>query len=491
MDILRKPATWVAIIAVCLSLLFLGHRGTWDPDEGRYTNVGLNMLDSGDWLNPRRNEEIGHWTKPPMTYWAIASSVAVFGTNPWAARLPGALAYLLCVWLVWRMGRRLSPGSEATAALAYATMLLTIGASQYITTDYILTAFSTIAMHGFVEARFGDARRRWWIATIWIGFALAFLTKGPPTLLPLLAVVAFDWMIPGKQRPRVFGWAALLFPLLALPWYLAVVRQHPGLLQHFLGSEVIARVASDDFSRHGEWYGFLVVYVPTLLLGTLPWTPALLRWARRLPADVRGWWRSGTQRAADAPWLLLVLWIALPLVVFCLARSRMPLYLLPLFTPLALLVGLQRHREGRALPRWPWIVAWVALVLAMQVGAGFWRTHKDASEWADQIRQRAGGQPVTEVVFVEDMTRYGLHLELGLSTHIEKISLYPLPQSKFDRVYDELLEEELAEHETGALWICKAGTWPKVLARIRAAGYEATPLGTPWQGRMFFRVVRR
>ena len=491
MDILRRPALWVALIAVCLSLLFLGHRGTWDPDEGRYTNVGLNMLDSGDWLNPRRNEEIGHWTKPPMTYWAIASSVAVFGTNPWAARLPGALAYLLCVWLVWRMARRLAPGSEATAALAYATMLLPIGASQYITTDFILTALSTVAMHGFVEARFGTSHRRAWIATVWIGFALAFLTKGPPTLLPLLAVLAFDLALPGRQRPRVFGWSALLFPVIALPWYLAVVRENPGLLQHFLGAEVIARVASDDFSRHGEWYGFLVVYVPTLLLGTLPWTPALLRWCRRLPADVRAWWGMPSERASGAPWLLLLLWVALPLLVFCIARSRMPLYLLPLFAPLALLVGLQRRREGRALPRWPWIAAWVVLVLALQVGAGFWRTHKDASEWADQIRARTGGQPVREVVFVEDMTRYGLHLELGLPTHIEKIALEPLPQSKFDRVYDELLEQELGEHEAGAVWICKVGTWPKVLGRIRAAGHEATPLGTPWQGRMFFRVVRR
>ncbi|KGQ19161.1 Glycosyl transferase [Lysobacter dokdonensis DS-58] len=490
MDILRKPAFYVALIAVCLSLLMLGHRGTWDPDEGRYTNVGLNMLDSGDWLNPKRNEEIGHWTKPPMTYWAIGASVAMFGTNPWAARLPSALSYLLCVWLVWRMARRLAPGSEATAALAFATMLVPIGAAQYITTDFLLTAFSTFAMHGFVQARFGDTHRRWWIATLWIGFGLAFLTKGPPTLLPLLGVVAFDLLSPGAQRPRVFGWSALLFPVVALPWYLAVVRENPGLLEHFLGSEVIARVASDDFARHGEWYGFLVVYVPTLLLGTLPWTPALLRWCRTLPATVRGW-RTPTQRAADAPGLLLALWIALPLLVFCLARSRMPLYLLPLFAPLALLVGLQRLREGRASVRWAWIAAWVAIVLALQLGLGFWRTHKDASVWADEIRRRAGGQPVHEVVFVEDMTRYGLHLELGLSTHIEKIALYPVPQSKFDRVYDELLEQELDEHEAGAIWICKAGTFPQVLARVRAAGHEASPLGAPWQGRTFFRVSRR
>ena len=90
--ILRSPTFWIAAMAIVLALGFLGTRGIWDPDEGRYTNVALNMLDSGDWLNPRRSNEVGHWTKPPLTYWAIASSVAVFGQNAFAARLPSALS---------------------------------------------------------------------------------------------------------------------------------------------------------------------------------------------------------------------------------------------------------------------------------------------------------------------------------------------------------------------------------------------------------------
>src|SRR5688572_20704812 len=117
-QLLRSPALWTAAFAAVLALAFLGTRGIWDPDEGRYTNVALNMLDSGDWLNPRRNDEVGHWTKPPLTYWAIASSVAGFGPTPWAARLPAALSYLACVWLVWRMARRLSPGTEVPGSLA-------------------------------------------------------------------------------------------------------------------------------------------------------------------------------------------------------------------------------------------------------------------------------------------------------------------------------------------------------------------------------------
>ena len=124
---------------------------------------------------------------------------------------------------------------------------------------------------------------------------------------------------------------------------------------------------------------------------------------------------------------------------------------------------MQRQREGRALPRWPWIAAWVAFVLALQIGARVLAHAQGCVGMGgrDPPIARAGSRS-TEVIFVEDMTRYGLHLELGLSTHIEKIALYPLPQSKFDRVYDELLEEELDEHEGDALWISKPAQWPRI-----------------------------
>ena len=155
----RFPARiWIALLAVVLALGFLGLRGIWDPDEGRYTNVAMHMLDSGDWLNPYRNDETGHWTKPPLTYWAIAGSVAVFGRNPWAARLPSALAFLACAWLAWRIARRLAPGSEDSAALAFATMLLPFGASQLITTDFLLGASETLAV--WLSSNHAGATRR-------------------------------------------------------------------------------------------------------------------------------------------------------------------------------------------------------------------------------------------------------------------------------------------------------------------------------------------
>jgi 4-amino-4-deoxy-L-arabinose transferase-like glycosyltransferase len=286
--VFRTPSFWITVLALLLAFGFLGTRGIWDPDEGRYTNVALNMLDSGDWLNPRRTDEVGHWTKPPLTYWAIAGSVAVFGQNAWSARLPSALAYLLCVWLAWRIARRLVPGSERIAAVAYATMLFTVGAAQMITTDYVLSACTGVAMWAFVESRFGDSPYpRRWTALMWAAFALAFLAKGPPALIHLLAALVFDQLMPERRRSRVLQWSGLvIFVVLALPWYAAVIADHPGLFRHFVGDEVVNRVATNEFGRNGEWYGWLQVYAPTLLLGTLPWTSALLRWARALPAQM-------------------------------------------------------------------------------------------------------------------------------------------------------------------------------------------------------------
>ncbi|HEY4581397.1 MAG TPA: glycosyltransferase family 39 protein, partial [Lysobacter sp.] len=321
----RRPWPWIALLAVVLALAFLGSRGIWDPDEGRYTNVALNMLDSGDWLNPRRNDEVGHWTKPPLTYWAIAGSIAAFGQTPFAARLPAAASYLLCVLLVALIARRIAPGSARTAAVVYATMLFPFGATQFITTDYVLAATVTLAMWAFVEARFGAGRHALrWLALMWAGLGLAFLAKGPPGLLPLLPILAYDWLLRAQVRHRVLQWSGLLaFVAIALPWYAAVIHGNPGLLRYFLGEEVVGRIAGNEFRRHGEWWGWLEIYVPTLLVGTLPWTGALWRWLRALPAQLRDW-RVPARRGGRRAWLLATLWLALPLIVFCLSRSRLP-----------------------------------------------------------------------------------------------------------------------------------------------------------------------
>jgi 4-amino-4-deoxy-L-arabinose transferase-like glycosyltransferase len=45
------------------------------------------MLASGDWVTPHLNGVLD-MEKPPLQYWLIALSNAVFGVHDWYARLP-------------------------------------------------------------------------------------------------------------------------------------------------------------------------------------------------------------------------------------------------------------------------------------------------------------------------------------------------------------------------------------------------------------------
>lgn len=469
----RRQHLLLVAMVLAIAFAFLGSRGLWDPDEGRYTNVAANMLSSGDWLVPHRQAEVGHWTKPPLTYWIVGASMAAFGLNPWAARLPIALAYVACTWMVGRIARRLAPGQEARAAATFATMLLPAVASQVVTTDFPLTAFETLAMWAYVELHWGDGRARWrWLA--WTGFALAFMTKGPPGLLPMLAIAVAEWKAPRERH--VFRFAAfVVFAALALWWFVAVIVRNPQLLRYFLGMEVLDRITTDEFGRHGEWYGWAEVYVPTLLLGTMPWTFRLLAWCR-----------SGIRTNADR---FVAAWIVLPLIVFCVARSRLPLYLLPLFVPMAIATVLPR--EHLAPFRWSVLIAWVPLLVGLRIVAAAVDVPQDARAWADMIRQRAGGD-VDQVVFVDDTPRYGLRVHLN--AEVERVCLAhdAAPANAIDPAFDEDAARELVDDPDVArsVWVVDASHWRATERYLRTRGYAATPLGAPWRAHVFFRVDR-
>ena len=49
------------------------------------------MLETGDWLVPQFDYGVPFWGKPPLSTWLSAASMAAFGVNEFAARLPSLL----------------------------------------------------------------------------------------------------------------------------------------------------------------------------------------------------------------------------------------------------------------------------------------------------------------------------------------------------------------------------------------------------------------
>lgn len=460
---------WTFTLTLLLGFAFQGSRGLWETDEGRYTQVAMEMLESGDWITPRRHHHHIHPTKPPLTYWAIAGSVAQFGRSEWAVRAPYALAFAFTTALLFGIGRRLTPQLPGLPAALYATTVVPFFAANLVTTDTPLTLMTTLGVFGYVGARWplSGAHRVWpWLLLMWAGFGLAFVTKGPPGLLPLLALIVFDVLQPNMRTRQLFDPRGLLvFALLGLSWYVAVVLRNPGLMDYLVKEEVVARVASAEHGRFPQWWGGFYVYGSTLLLGTLPWLPMLWRRLRELPLSRSRWAAlSGEAR-------LLAMWIGLPLLVFMLARSRLPLYLLPLFPALALVVArLWLAEPGILARRLAWLPVVAVALLVFKAGAAHIDNNKDMRSFAAEIDRLVPYRP-SELVFIEESPRYGLGFYMQVET--EWLSLAPTANPR----YDDHLAHELIEPEGKRLYLIRPENFTRFAELAASHGHSVQRFG--------------
>lgn len=417
---------WLGLLLAVLGFSFQGTRGLWNTDEGRYVDNALQMVDSGNYLVPAYNADQANYTKPPLALWAIAASIRAFGPNTFAARVPSALSFMLTALLLCAMGRVLMPGKAWLPGLVYACSMAPFIAANVVSTDDMLTLCEALAMWGFILAAFTPQGRsqRIGVHVMWLGFGLAFLAKGPPGLLPLAAAAVFIVRRDGATALRRYApWTGLvLFGVVGLAWYVAVIVRDPPLLDYFLRYELFDRIFTAAQQRNPQWYGWLVVYGPVLVLGALPWWPLLLAPLRSAMAPAR--WRHAWRQ--PGPGLFLALWFLLPLAVFCIARSRLPVYALPLFLPLALMTGRALHDRIDLASRRQWLMlgAWIALLLTIKGAVGtYMHPIHDNRFLARQLSTVAAGADFSAVAFVES-TGSGVaiseHTPWGMRLYLHK-----------------------------------------------------------------------
>ena len=442
------PAFLAAILlALAFVLPFQGTRPLWDTDEGRYSAVAVEMLDSGDWLLPHRHPEHPHLSKPPLTYWAMASSMAVFGKNQWALRLPSALAFVLTIGCAFAIGKRLQPERPWWPPLVVAGTAMTFIAANVVSTDSLLCAFETLGMTGVILAWRGEsdriARRGAWVTGL--GFSLAFLTKGPPGLIPLVPTLWFYCRNRSDFRANPFTWKALLiWSPLALSWFIAVVSRYPELhlLHYFLGYETYGRIFTDEQNRHPQWYGWIVAFGPVALVGALPWTLVVLWDAFRR----RGQLQVPASDADRAVSRFLLSWLFVSLAVFCVARSRLTLYILPLLVPFALWAA-HRTRLLRLTPTGKALIAlWFGILLGAKAMAGYVDFRRDARAMSDSIREQVH-DPIHEIVFVNETALYGLRVYLDMP--VLRVNY----GDSADPAVDMPLGQALAQRRSQRLWV--------------------------------------
>lgn len=376
----------VGLVLLCLVTFTvgLGQSAITDSDEAYYAEAGREMVTSGDWTTPHYNFE-PRLQKPILFYWFIAGTYRLAGVTEWAARIWAALAGVGLALVAAIVARRWSGPNEGwLAGAVVATSFGVVPIARQSLPDVPLAFFVSITVWAAIEAftpAVTSARSSWrphhWLFLSAAAAALGMLTKGPVAVaLPVTVVAPLLWMawrrgehaalLSRVRLSHVFV-AAVIFVLIAAPWYLAVMRaQGLDYARQFFIGENVERFAT---STYNSWRGW--TYVPVIIAGLLPWSTFAVLWWQPV-----GQWFS-RRRSMTPVEARLVCWTAGPLAFFMISVGSQPRYILPCLVPLSVLLartlwtvatsaGDQRGRQFR-------VAAIGSGVMIVLIGGLLWR----------------------------------------------------------------------------------------------------------------------
>jgi 4-amino-4-deoxy-L-arabinose transferase-like glycosyltransferase len=375
--------------------ILLGSRSLNEPDEGRYSEIAREMIETGDWLVPHL-WYLPHLDKPPMAYWLVAASMKLFGQNEWAARLPVALAGISGVWAVFLLGCSMG-GRRAGfwSAVILQSSLLYFAMARMLTPDIIVTQFIAWSVYFFWRSwQAANAERgarsaeffKWHLAG-WIVIALGFLTKGPIALaIPLVAFTTLAIFrrreASGKILLAGFFAGFALFMALAAPWFLAIFQRVPQSAHYMILGQAAGHLLGTTIkNRPGNPFYFFGI----LAVGLLPWT-FLLGWLWRRPGISNSALRTPHSALTKDGWLLLNVWAVFTFTLFSFSHAKLPAYILPIFPALAVMLALRFFGEGRAAesaPRWAWRICLASSLLLSAIFPALvkFAFHDELPEW--------------------------------------------------------------------------------------------------------------
>jgi len=326
MDKLRPLILWISTIILLFSTL--GLREMW-TQEHRWYDIVSTMFYYHDFLHPKLNG-VDYYDKPLLSYWLIAIFSYVSGhINLWTLRLPSALAGLLCVWSIYRMGFYLK---DARFGLLAAWMLLTsyyfVFWAHISNADMLNLGGTLFALAWYFKKR--NQASPYDVMIFFLILAITALCKG--LVGPVVVILAiFPDLILQKKIFKYFkiSFFIAMLPgvgIYMLPFYLSL---HWGDTLHYTANGFV-EVYRENILRyftpfdHEEPFYVYFFYFPVYLF---PWifffVPALFTLKSR--------WQTLSLHSKWMFWTTLVLFL-----FFTLSGSRRSYYILPV-VPFAIL----------------------------------------------------------------------------------------------------------------------------------------------------------
>lgn len=335
------------LLALLLVGAGLGLRQPQNVDEERFLGVALEMLHNGSWLIPHRAAEI-YGDKPPIFMWTVAFFTWITGMPAIALYVPGLLSATSVTAMLYDLGRRLwNQRAGRTAALLYLATYQTYSILRTGQIDSFLILFTSLGLYGLARhLLLGPAWRWFYVGCAAMGIGV--ITKGVGfvpalMLIPYAYAVRKGWSgvvaMPGEARKWCLGVVVLLgaVGIWLLPLALSIVlnggAEEIAYVREILLRQTAGRYAAAWDHREPFWY-FFVSVIPQY------WLPLVLA----LPWLIPAWRRQLRKR--DGRVLVLLGWVVLVVLFFCLSSGKRKLYIYPALPGLVLV----------AAPLVPWLL---------------------------------------------------------------------------------------------------------------------------------------
>jgi 4-amino-4-deoxy-L-arabinose transferase-like glycosyltransferase len=360
----------LAVAALAFLLPGLASLPPVDRDEARFTQASKQMLESGDYIDIRFQDQ-HRYKKPVGIYWLQTASVTLTGGDStsaiWRYRLVSVAAGAASVLLIAMLGARLFCANAGFAAGLMLAGLLGLGFEGRIAkTDATLLAVTLLAQtalaHVYLSAKDNMSLPKIWPVLLWVAIGVGVLIKGPLTLaiigLTIAGVALFD-----KDRIWLRGlkplWGLVIVAAIAAPWLIAITLKSDGAFwAESVGRDMLGKVAQGQESHGGPPGYYMLTY-------------SLYMWPFGYLALIGGLkalhvWRE--------PRILFCLSWYVPIwLIFELVPTKLPHYPLPAYPAIVLLAGWGLFGAGQTvtLLNWQKWLSWLGAFGVVVVSAAF------------------------------------------------------------------------------------------------------------------------
>jgi len=340
--VLEKPVLGVLLIAMLLTLPWIGLGDFYTKGEPREASEALSMLNDGNWVLPMSYaDEIGY--KPPLMHWMIAGISFLTGSvSEWTSRLPSALALIgMAMLTLVFLKKRKSVQTAVFSALILLTNFELHRYSLECRVDMTLAFFMSASLFGLYQWE-EKGLKGFPVLTV-IFLSCACLVKGPVGAILPVGVSGLYLLLRGYNFWKIL-WKSMLvlvpaFLILGI-WYVLAYRVKGDYFLNVVFAENIGRffrmeneaLRIDYYLGHNGpfWY-----YIPALLLGLLPWSllPLMALFGFRSETGWKERMLSLWKRivSMDKFTLFSVLVVVLFIVFYSIPTSKRSAYIMPLY----------------------------------------------------------------------------------------------------------------------------------------------------------------